>query len=105
MGFNQSRLSVTTDDEPTKSEFNNMVKAKIRRYWKNRERILLKNQNEGTTKQMFHLKISWIQKKKKKNSTIETKYYKNGNKVLMFETVKSWPGDNYKGKSYVIVKR
>ena len=39
-------------------------------------------------KQKKNLQESWIQKKKEKDSTIETKYDKYGNKVSIFETFK-----------------
>ena len=48
----------------------------------------MKNQNEDTKIQIEHLKNIWIQQKKKENnSTKETKFDKEGNKVSKIGTL------------------
>ena len=49
----------------------------------------MKLENEKIEQQIIHLKkeLHAIKKKRVKQSTIETKFYKFGNKVSMFETL------------------
>ena len=59
-------------------------------FWKNIEQYNIKVSNEGIKREKLSSKkdLHTITKKKENNSTIDKRYDKHGNNVLMYETVK-----------------
>ena len=69
-------LTVTSNLESIKFELNNMVKSPKRRFWKNREEILMKTQNKDMKRQ-----IQYFKKELNKKITTDTKFDKYFNIV------------------------
>ena len=64
-----------------------MGNAKKRRFWKNREKAILKLSNEKTEKQISHPnKRLNTMENREKHSIIESKFDRNSNNVPMLET-------------------
>ena len=70
--------------ELTKEEWIEMAKSKKRRLWKNRQKFILKLDNERTEKQIIHMKkkLHTIKKNKVKNQPLRPNLI---NLVIMFQ--------------------